>query len=195
MSPRPYRLGKRAAAVHDTRARILEAALQEYAETGIADASMQSIARRADVAPGTVLYHYPDPDGLAEAVVARRAEVMDVPRADAVDLQAPVDVRVAALTAELFRVYADTDLDYQAWVRSREHPVMRRYETWYNDLYSAALTAALGEHATDPHVVEVTSALIDPGFRASLLMRGLSHEEAATEASALVVAWLERRTA
>lgn len=195
MSPRPYRLGKRAAAVHDTQQRILDAALQEYAETGIADASMQSIARRADVAAGTVLYHYPDPDRLAETVVARRAERMAVPGPDAIDGDAPVDDRIAALTAELFRVYAGTDLDYQAWLRSREHPVMRSYEGWYDELYSAALAAALGDLAADPRVVQVVSALIDPGFRASLVMRGLSDQEAVTETSALVMAWLARRTA
>ena len=119
---------------------------------------MQSIARRADVAPGTVRYHYPDPG--------------------AVDAATPVADRIATMTTEMFRVYASTDLDYRAWLHSRDHPVMRTYERRYDDLFPAALAAALGDLATVPHVFQVVSALIDPGFRASLVMRGRSHSAA-----------------
>jgi AcrR family transcriptional regulator len=193
MSPRPYNLGRRAASVEQTKQRIRDAALREYAETGIAEASMQSIARRADVSPGTVTYHYPNPERLAEEVIAARTEAMHVPTAEAMDVHAPLEVRIRWLTRELFRVYEDTDLEYRTWMRSRELPVMRTYETWYAEVYAAALAAALGPEHADPRTFQVVSALIDPGFRGSLLARGLSQDEAADETVRLVVAWLDRR--
>jgi hypothetical protein len=54
MSPRAYTLGKRTALVEDTRRRVLEAAIATYARSASATRSVQAIARRADVAAGTV---------------------------------------------------------------------------------------------------------------------------------------------
>lgn len=190
MSPRPYNMGKRAASVELTRRRIREAALLEYAESGVAQASMQSIAHRADVAPGTVIYHYPDPDALADEVIAERRDAMAFPTLEALDPLAPLDQRIGWLTRELFRVYEATDLEYHAWMRSREHPVMRRYEQWYEEAYAAALAATLGPVGRDPRAFQVVSALVDPGFRGSLIARGLSHDDAVDETVRLVLAWL-----
>jgi AcrR family transcriptional regulator len=188
-------MGKRAASVEATRQRIRQAALAEYAETGVADASMQSIARRADVAPGTVLYHFPDPDALAEEVIAASRDAMDVPTVDTLDATAPLDERIAWLTTELFRVYAGTDLEYQAYSRSRDHPVMRRHEDWYAGVYGTVLAAALGPELADARSFQVVSALIDPGFRASLVDRGMSDDDAVDETVRLVVGWLREHLA
>lgn len=190
MSPRTYRMGKRAASVEETKNRIRAAALVEYAYNGIESASMQAIARRADVAPGTVLYHYPDPVDLAEAVITHRIEEVEVPTVEDLRVDTPVRQRIEWLTREMFRVYAATDLEYQTWMRSRDHPVMRRYERWYYDVYAALLAAALGPGHSLPLEVQVISALIDPGFRASLLARGLTEEQSAATAAQLAVAWL-----
>lgn len=190
MSPRAYRMGKRAASVEETKSRIRSAALAEYAQTGIEAASMQAIARRADVAPGTVLYHYPDPAELAADVIARRIEEVEFPTAQDVRVDAPVRQRIEWLTREMFRVYAATDLEYRTWTRSREHPVMRRYERWYSDAYAALLAAALGQGHSRARDFQVISALIDPGFRASLLARSIPEEEAAATAAHLAATWL-----
>lgn len=190
MSPRHYNLGKRLASVEQTKQRIRAAALHEYAEAGVSEASMQAIARRADVAPGTVLYHYPDPDDLAEEVIASSREAMSLPTVETMDVGAPLEVRIAWLTRELFRVYEGTDLEYRAWSRSRGHPVMQRYEQWYYQAYAAALAAALGPEHAQPRALQVVSALIDPGFRAGLVDRGLSEDEAVAETVRLVLGWL-----
>lgn len=190
MSPRPYNLGKRAASVEQTKQRIREAALAEYAETGIDDASMQSIARRADVAPGTVAYHYPDPDALAAEVIDASVASMAVPTVETLDGEAALGERIDWLTRELFRVYEGTDREYRAWMRSRTHPVMRRYEEWYYQAYADVLGAALGPDHAEPRTFQVVSALVDPGFRGSLIDRGLSQEDAVEETVRLVLAWL-----
>jgi AcrR family transcriptional regulator len=69
MSPRTYQLGKRAAAVADTRARIVEAARVVFAEDGFHRAPVGEVARRADVSRATVYYQFGSKLGLVEAVL------------------------------------------------------------------------------------------------------------------------------
>lgn len=195
MSPRRYTMGKRAVAVEETRRRILDAALAEYAATGISDASMQSIARRADVAAGTVLYHFPDPDDLADAVLAASVERMAVPDPEMVSAAGELPDRIRVMTSELFRVYAHTTSEYLAWTKSQGHPAMARVEGWYNDRYAALLVAALGASSRDSRALQVVSALVEPGFRANLVQRGLTDEQAVEETVRLVCAWLADRSA
>lgn len=92
MSPREYRLGKRAATVAETRARIVEAARDVFAEDGFHRAAVDEVARRADVARATVYYQFGSKLGLVEAVlddIERRGEqdrvVAAVALPDAVD--------------------------------------------------------------------------------------------------------------
>jgi AcrR family transcriptional regulator len=68
MSPRPYRMGKRQAAVDDTRARILESARQLLADESETDLSVEAIARRADVSRLTIYYQFKSRPGLLEAL-------------------------------------------------------------------------------------------------------------------------------
>lgn len=184
-------MSKRAEAVEQTRRRILDAALAEYAERGIDGTSMQGVARRADVATGTVLNHFATPEVLAEAVIEDRVATLAMPTAASIDASSPVAERIRTLTEELFRVFRDTDLEYRTYVRSRRNPVMTRYERWYAGVYADALAAALGPLAGDPRVGQVVSAVIDPGFRGSLLARGLTHEQAVDEAVRLALGWLD----
>jgi len=69
MSPRSYNLGKRKASVEATRTRIIDAAIDAYAEFNVSGTSMQEVARRANVAPGTVFYHFATAEELAETAV------------------------------------------------------------------------------------------------------------------------------
>lgn len=64
---RPYRLGRRADRVSDTRRRIIEATLQLHDEQGIARTSVRDVAGRAAVAPSTVLQHFSRMDELIHA--------------------------------------------------------------------------------------------------------------------------------
>lgn len=64
---RRYRLGKRAEAAAATRRRILEATLNLHDEQGIVRTSIRHVAGRAEVAPATVLQHFPRMDDLIQA--------------------------------------------------------------------------------------------------------------------------------
>jgi AcrR family transcriptional regulator len=91
---RPYNLGKRRAGVEATRARIVEAAVACYQEHGISGTSMQEVARRADVAAGTVLYHFKTPDDLARMVIDELIVRLGVPGPAVLEGAGPVAERV-----------------------------------------------------------------------------------------------------
>lgn len=67
------------------RGRILEAALEEFAEKGFAAARMEDVARRAKVGKGTLYLYFDDKDALFEGlvheyIVSPLAELRDVRR-------------------------------------------------------------------------------------------------------------------
>src|SRR5437870_2218941 len=81
MSPRAYRLGRREAATEETRSRALTAARALLgAPGGLADFSMDAVARQADVARMTVYYQFGSRRGLLEALfddLAARGRLAD----------------------------------------------------------------------------------------------------------------------
>ncbi len=58
--------------VRDTRAQLLNAATDLFAEQGVAATSFSTIARRAGLTPAMVHYHFQDRDRLIDAVVEER---------------------------------------------------------------------------------------------------------------------------
>lgn len=191
---RPYRLGKRQASVDETKRRIVEAATLEYAENGIPDTSMQAVARRADVAPGTVLYHYPTPDDLVEATVERWIVDYDAPSPEAIDPDAPLDERIRALVFELFDLYERSDHAYRIYSKSPRHPVLKRYEQWWYENVNEMMVRALGDRASDSETMRVVSALVNPGFRGTLVSTGITTEQSVDVSAYLVMSWLTRET-
>ncbi|MGA7272569.1 MAG: TetR/AcrR family transcriptional regulator [Acidimicrobiia bacterium] len=187
---RPYRLGKRKASVDETRRRIVEAAGLEYQDNGIENTSMQAVARRADVAAGTVLYHYPTPEDLADAVVESWTEQLRAPSSDAIDPDAPLAERVSALVRELFGLFERSEWAYQVYQKSPDHPSLAKGNQWWEENVGSMLFAALGERAQDSETVQVISALTNPGFRGTLLETGLSSERAVEVATRLALGWL-----
>ncbi len=189
---RPYRLGKRQASVDRTRRRILDAATLEYADNGITETSMQSVARRADVAPGTVLYHYPTPDELAEAVVQGWLVDLVAPSPDAISADGPLEARVAQLVLELFGLYERSEFAYRIYAKSPDHPVLKRYERWWEENAGRMMLKALGERASEPETMSVLSVLVNPGFRGTLLGSGIAPDRAVEIATELAMGWLDR---
>src|SRR5919202_1793752 len=69
MSPRQYRLGKRGEVVEQTRERIIDATRELLAREGYPQASVDEVARLADVARATVYYQFGSKKGLIQALV------------------------------------------------------------------------------------------------------------------------------
>src|SRR5438477_12067897 len=79
MAPRNYRMTRRAAANAETRRRIVDAAITLHAEKGVLGTSWPDIAKRADVARGTVYRHFPSLDQLVPACTSEKALRMRPP--------------------------------------------------------------------------------------------------------------------
>ncbi len=81
MTPRPYHLGRRQAAVDRTRARILQAARALLVERGGTEFSIEGVARRARVTRATVYQRFGSRPQLLEALfddLARRGGMWDL---------------------------------------------------------------------------------------------------------------------
>ncbi|HEY2578740.1 MAG TPA: TetR/AcrR family transcriptional regulator [Streptosporangiaceae bacterium] len=68
MSPRPYRLGQRQAAIEETRARVVAAARELLVSAGPGKFSIDAVAQHADVSRATVYYQFHSKAGLLEAL-------------------------------------------------------------------------------------------------------------------------------
>jgi AcrR family transcriptional regulator len=68
MSPRPYRLGQRQAAIDETRARVIAAAGELLMSAEPGRFSIDAVARAADVSRATVYYQFGSKLGLLEAM-------------------------------------------------------------------------------------------------------------------------------
>lgn len=99
----PYRPTEKTEARRQaTRERIVAAALDQLADGGYASASVQQIAKRAEIATGTVYRHFPSKSTLfAEAFRRASAREFEVVTATAEDDGRPARERLAA-AAEAF---------------------------------------------------------------------------------------------
>ena len=100
MSPRPYQLGLRGASVSKTRGRVLSAARELFVEGGFYSASVDEIARRADVARATIYHQFGSKLGVLEAVIADfevRARLGDLMRV--VEWSRPPELVRSVITA------------------------------------------------------------------------------------------------
>lgn len=187
---RPYRLGKRQASVDQTRLRILTAAVAEYEKNGIDDTTMLAVARRADVASGTVLYHYPNPETLADAVVDMWIEGADLPDPPEVRDDLSLDERSDLLVSTVFEMYDEDHPAAHIYLRNPQHAAIRRLQHYWDERLADVVNTALGTHLreTDKPVI---AALIGGQFLASLSRRGIHGDELAETMSRLIAGWLK----
>jgi len=82
MTPRRYEMRDRAAAVEETRHRIVTAAIRVFAEQTAAASNMEDVAVAAGVSPATVYRHFGDFDGLAAACAQTAFDIAEVPTPD-----------------------------------------------------------------------------------------------------------------
>lgn len=187
---RPYRLGKRQASVDKTKRRIIDAAFTEYSKNGIEETTMVAVARRADVAPGTVLYHYPEPEALADAVADRLIEETDWPKVPQLSEDTSLEKRVDLLLDIVYAMYETARPVSEVFEKSPQHPAMRKLQSVWDDQVSQIITDALGSRVVDEDKPMI-SAILQGVFLSSLIRHGIHEEQIQNSASRLIVAWLK----
>ncbi|HEX5827716.1 MAG TPA: TetR/AcrR family transcriptional regulator [Candidatus Limnocylindrales bacterium] len=193
--PRKYELGKRAGQQAATRRRIVAAALELYQEQGVSATTMLDIARRADVAPGTVANHF----GSAAAIAAEIAgEALAALRMPTPDLFIGVDGlrdRVELLVTELSAFFDRAGPWWRAFEREgRSVSFWADAEARYSEQLDGLVRAALGPLASDEDAVAVVVTVFGRWVLGSLQEAGRTSEEAERLVADMLASWLETRT-
>ena len=193
--PRSYSLGKRAIQQADTRRRIVDAALELYQEQGVSGTTMQDIARRADVAPGTVANHFGSRDALATEVIGRILGDLQMPTPDLFDGVDDLEDRIHLMVRELAAFFDRSDPWWRASQREQDVGLWADAEQrFYGDL-DALIRAALGPLAGDEDAVAVVMAVLGRWVIGALQATGRSADEAVDLVSDMFGSWLTRRAA
>lgn len=169
---------RRAELAARTRARIVAAALELFAEHGTRGTTMKEVARVADVSPATVTNHFGTPELLLAAVVERLMTDIQVPDPGIFADSTSLDDRVRILTAAMFGFFERT----QRWfdllgAELTEDPVLARAQADYSQAIQALYGVALaGTH--DEVLAKTTAGLVHPATLHTLKAVGLSVREA-----------------
>ena len=195
MTPRKYDMGKRRAAVEETRLRILEATLALHAEKGIFGTSWQDIARRADVSVGTVYKHFPSLDELVPAcgelmyAITRPPSVEDAPRIFA--RANTLEERLGCLISELFDFYERGAPYIETDFQERRLAVVVEWEAYMRATIAGLVREALACVEPEERTVQEVSALLDYSTFKSFLDRDIPKEQAAKTMGGVLLCWIE----
>jgi AcrR family transcriptional regulator len=188
-------MGRRAAASADTRWRIVDAAIALHAEQGVLGTSWPDIAKRADVALGTVYRHFPGLDQLVPACTSENALRTRPPGSNIlVGLTRPED-RIGQFVKELFAFYGrSAPWTPKAGVDRHRLPVLDTILSRREAGLRALVEETLGPLRRRRRALEVALAMTDFGVWRSLTRSGLSTEAAARLVTDVLVTWLVGRS-
>src|SRR5215207_2260642 len=190
-----YDMGKRRAAVEETRQRILEATLALHSEKGIFGTSWQDIANRADVSVGTVYKPFPSLDELVPAcgelmyAITRPPSLDDAPQifAEANSLEE----RLGRLIEELFAFYERGAPYIETDFQERRLAAVAEWETYMRATIAGLVREALVSAELDEHRVQAVSALLDFSTFKSFRDRDIPKEQAAKTMSEVLLCWIK----
>ncbi len=184
MAPRNYDMSRRAAAVEQTRRRIVDATLELHAEQGIAATRWDEIAARAGVGVGTVYRHFPSLDELVPACGRVAMGVLALPNpSDAPALFAGAGgsrARVERLVGEVFAIYERGAPQVRAILREAAvHPRVAESRQELEASLSALVDTALEPLDAGHEDRAVARAMVDLNTWDALRDQGLGTAEAA----------------
>jgi AcrR family transcriptional regulator len=191
VTPRRYTQRSRAARVEQTRARIVEAAAEDYRERGVAGSALQSIAERADVSRGTILNHFGDAEGLLIAVLETAVASLDLPDARILDGAANFDERARRFAQEMLRFYERSEDWWYVFADDRDqlpaNPKFKAEEQRFWEAVGSLQQTALGDLALKPTIVGAMAVLVAPTTIGAMKAVGLEVESAVELAADLFV--------
>ena len=191
-------MGKRAAAVAQTRQRIVDATLALHGERGIAATSWDEIAARAGVGVGTVYRHFPSLDELIPAcgdITMRVVAPPDPARLPALfDGATDAAERTERLVGEAFAMYERGAPALRAIRREPDvHPRVAADRDQLEASLGALIDTALAP--LDPTAKDraITRAMVDLGTWESLRDQGLGPAESVAAISEMLTQRLTAR--
>lgn len=187
MTPRAYRLGRRAESAAVTRDAILEAAKAVYLETGSAKASLTAIAERADVSRGTILHHFGSADGLLDEVIGSLLRTLDLPDERILEDLAGTEARMRAYVAAMVEFFRRTTPWWNALKDEMGRASAQAGEAEYWAALGKLQAAALGPELAGDHQLQVAiGGVLHPGSMGALLW-ALESSGMAAEAAGHVI--------
>jgi AcrR family transcriptional regulator len=189
MSPRRYRLERRAETAGETRRRLVEATFALHAEQGIYT-TMSHIAERAGVSVGTVYHHFPTYQDAVAACAQHVDESLPLPAADIFAGLTSMDARVRRLAQAIFGFYQRLPEYERVRAERWGMPPIEAYAAREDDNRLALTRDALRPFRVGARVLQVCSALLDVAVYGALTRAGMTPGEAADEVSAVILARL-----
>jgi AcrR family transcriptional regulator len=200
MTPRKYKMTKRAAAIEATRDRIVEATVAAHRDLGIQATSWDEIAQRAGVGVGTVYRHFRSLDELLPAcgeLVARTLALPDRKQLSGLfDGARSTRQRIDRLVGEVFDLYERGAPFVENIRREREElPDLERWHREIEEVLDALTREALQPAEPDERGIAVVRALIDLSTWSAFKERGLTSEQTVQTIAELIQCslWPARR--
>jgi AcrR family transcriptional regulator len=190
MSPRRYRLERRAETAGETRRRLVDATFALHVEQGISATTMTDIAGRAGVSVGTVYHHFPTYQDAVAACNVHLDEILPLPAADIFNRVTEMHDRDLLLVLDIIRFYQRLP-DYER-VRCERWgmPPLEAYAAREEDNRLALTREALRPFRIGARLPRVCAALLDVAVYGALTRAGMTPGEAADEVSAVILARL-----
>jgi AcrR family transcriptional regulator len=191
---RRYDMTGRAAAVGETRDRIVGAACAVFARDGFRMASIQSVAREADLSPATVCNHFASTGELLEAALEAMVGDVGLPSPRDIEAAGALEPRIARLAHGLAASWERSEKWYALYVRDQDVPALRAAHDAFFRKVDALVQAALGPGRRDKKTVAVASALLGPATHYALRAAGMSDRSAAATVAGVITSWLKGRS-
>jgi AcrR family transcriptional regulator len=190
MSPRRYRLERRAETAGETRRRLVDATFALHGEQGISATTMTDIAVRAGVSVGTVYHHFPTYQDAVAACTRHVDESLPLPTADIFAGLTSMHARVRRLAQEIFRFYQRLPAFERVRCERWGMPPIEAYAAREEDNRLALTREALRPFRIGARLPRVCAALLDVAVYGALTRAGMTPGEAADEVSAVILARL-----
>ena len=181
MAPRRYQMRSRAAAVDETRRRIVHTAIDLFAQQTAAATSMEDIARAAKVSTPTVYRHFGDFDALAEACAETAFAISEVPTPEVAAAQFAGLPTIEEKLRQFIDISCHCYDQAARWLaaeRRESHlPAFARTLAREEQALDAIVRGLLAGATTSPSTIGVVKALVDFPFWQSLMAAGISPRE------------------
>ncbi len=193
MSPRNYRMKRRADSAGATRNRIVDATFDLHLEKGVGATTFRDIASRADVGIGTVYHHFPTYEDVIGACAHHAFTKSSPPQPSIFEGVSGTTERIRVLVCELFAFYRRLPGAGRIRAERRQFAVLDRAFAHEEETRRALIAEALRGTRAGARVRALAFSLLDMDVYDSLVSSGLDHDTAVAEITDVLLARLRAK--